>query len=98
MQNVARNPHLPAVAPPGFPARKVTGEAGSGTSTLSKIHGSAPTGPNRDEVPHLFLSLGAGITPAEGSVKPTAGFTFNSVYLSPLHRRPPSAFPDLLIS
>jgi hypothetical protein len=24
-----------------------------------------------------FLSLGAGVTPAEGSVKPTAGFTFN---------------------
>src|SRR5208283_5255095 len=28
----------------------------------------------------LFLSLGAGVTPAEGSVKPTAGFTFNRVY------------------
>ena len=26
-----------------------------------------------------FLSLGAGVTPAEGSVKPTAGFTFNQV-------------------
>ena len=26
-----------------------------------------------------FLSLGAGVTPAEGSVKPTAGFTFNRV-------------------
>jgi hypothetical protein len=24
-------------------------------------------------------SLGAGVTPAEGSVKPTAGFTFNKV-------------------
>jgi len=24
-----------------------------------------------------FLTLGAGVTPAEGSVKPTAGFTFN---------------------
>src|SRR5580700_4387680 len=27
-----------------------------------------------------FLSLGAGVTPAEGSVKPTAGFTLNEVY------------------
>src|SRR3984957_19575183 len=26
-----------------------------------------------------FLILGAGVTPAEGSVKPTAGFTFNQV-------------------
>jgi hypothetical protein len=34
---------------------------------------------NRDEVPHLFLILGAGVTPAEGSVKPTEGFTFNEV-------------------
>jgi hypothetical protein len=25
-----------------------------------------------------FLMLGAGVTPAEGSVKPTAGFIFNS--------------------
>jgi len=30
-----------------------------------------------------FLSLGAGVTPAEGSVKPTAGFTFNKVTYSP---------------
>ena len=29
--------------------------------------------------PHLFLSPGAGVTPAQGSVKPTAGFTFNQV-------------------
>src|SRR5579862_149864 len=36
---------------------------------------------NRDEVPHptLSRSLGAGVTPAQGSVKPTAGFTFNKV-------------------
>jgi hypothetical protein len=27
----------------------------------------------------LFLILGAGVTPAEGSVKPTAGFTLNNV-------------------
>ena len=27
----------------------------------------------------LRLLLGAGVTPAEGSVKPTAGFTFNQV-------------------
>src|ERR1700733_891931 len=26
-----------------------------------------------------FLSLGAGVTRAQGSVKPTAGFTFNKV-------------------
>jgi hypothetical protein len=26
-----------------------------------------------------FLSLGAGVTPAEGSVKPIAGFTFDEV-------------------
>jgi hypothetical protein len=39
--------------------------------------------PNRDEVPHLPV-LGAGVTPAEGSVKPTAGFTFNqAIYPSP---------------
>jgi len=32
----------------------------------------------------FFFSLGAGVTPAEGSVKPTAGFTFNYViYPSP---------------
>ena len=31
-----------------------------------------------------FLSLGAGVTPAEGSVKPTAGFTLDEViYPSP---------------
>ncbi len=32
---------------------------------------------NRDEVPHLLFVPGAGVTPAEGSVKPTAGFTLN---------------------
>ena len=32
--------------------------------------------------PASLLSLDAGVTPAEGSVKPTAGFTFNS-FLSP---------------
>jgi hypothetical protein len=26
-----------------------------------------------------FFSLGAGVTPAEGSVKPTVGFTLNQV-------------------
>jgi hypothetical protein len=41
------------------------------------------TSSNRDEVPHLFLLLGAGVTPAEGSVKPTAGFTLNKVIYSP---------------
>jgi hypothetical protein len=29
-----------------------------------------------------FFSLGAGVTPAEGNVKPTAGFTFNYVNYS----------------
>ena len=33
--------------------------------------------PNRGEAPHLFLILGAGVTPAQGSVKPSGGFTFN---------------------
>src|SRR5579862_768604 len=32
-----------------------------------------------NSVPHLFLSLGAGVTPAAGSVKPAEGFTFNKV-------------------
>jgi hypothetical protein len=41
------------------------------------------TSSNRDEVPHLFLLLGAGVTPAQGSVKPTAGFTLNKVIYSP---------------
>src|SRR5271170_1673811 len=27
----------------------------------------------------IFLTLGAGVTPAQGSVKPTVGFTFNKV-------------------
>ncbi len=27
--------------------------------------------------PHLFLSSGAGVTPAQGSVKHAVGFTFN---------------------
>jgi hypothetical protein len=32
-----------------------------------------------------FFSLGAGVIPAEGSVKPTAGLTFSKViYPSPL--------------
>jgi hypothetical protein len=33
----------------------------------------------RDEVPHLqfFPAMGAGVTPAEGSLKPTAGFKLN---------------------
>ena len=31
-----------------------------------------------------FPSLGAGVTPAEGSVKPTAGFTYNEVSFAPL--------------
>jgi hypothetical protein len=26
---------------------------------------------------HFAISLGAGVTPAEGSVKPTAGFTLD---------------------
>jgi hypothetical protein len=29
--------------------------------------------------PFCDLILGAGVTPAQGSVKPTAGFTFNQV-------------------
>ena len=33
--------------------------------------------------PQSFLLLGAGVTPAEGSVKPTAGFTFNQFFLDP---------------
>src|ERR1700674_255826 len=37
---------------------------------------------NRGDAPHLFLVLGAGVTPAEGSVKPIAGFTFNSYPLN----------------
>ena len=37
------------------------------------------TSSNRDGVPHLFLGPGAGVTPAEGSVKPTAGFTLDKV-------------------
>jgi hypothetical protein len=45
---------------------------------------------NRDEVPHLLFSPGAGVTPAKGSVKPTAGFTFNKmISTSPLHLRDP---------
>jgi len=32
-----------------------------------------------DTRPPLFLTLGAGVTPAEGSVKPTAGFALNEV-------------------
>ena len=36
----------------------------------------------------LRLVLGAGVTPAEGSVKPTAGFTLNKmIYPSPRHAR-----------
>ena len=38
-----------------------------------------PKSSNRDEVPHLLRSPGAGVTPAEGSVKPTAGFALNKV-------------------
>ena len=40
--------------------------------------------------PASFLTLGAGVTPAEGCVKPTAGFTLNHVddaFLS-VSRRP----------
>jgi hypothetical protein len=37
--------------------------------------------PNRDEVPHLFRSLGAGVTPAGGGVEPIAGSTFNNASL-----------------
>ena len=32
---------------------------------------------NPDAIRHFILTLGAGVTPAQGSVKPTAGFTFN---------------------
>jgi hypothetical protein len=46
--------------------------------------GTLTTKSNRDEVPHLPLIPGAGVTPAQGSVKPTVGFTFNKViYPSP---------------
>jgi hypothetical protein len=31
------------------------------------------------DVSRFSFSLGAGVTPAQGSVKPTAGFTFNQV-------------------
>jgi hypothetical protein len=34
-----------------------------------------------------FFSLGAGVTPAEGSVKPTAGFTLNKVISPSPHPR-----------
>jgi len=43
--------------------RKITGEVRVGRA-------SAPTSSNRDEVPRLLLSLGAAVTPAQGSVKP----------------------------
>jgi secernin len=51
---------------------KRTGEVRVGRRTTSSLKP-----PNRDEVPHLLLSLGAGVSPAEGSVKPIAGFTYN---------------------
>jgi len=46
----------------------------------------------------LRLTPGAGVTPAEGSVKPTAGFTFNKCdlpfpdYLFDIARRPELRF------
>ena len=46
--------------------------------------GMPPKTSNRDEVPHPFLTLGAGVTPAEGSLKPTAGFTFNQGFFLPI--------------
>jgi hypothetical protein len=74
--DVAKNPHLPAAAPAGLLSRKVTGEVrfGSGISNLKVLTGAKPR----------ILILGAGLSPrdgvdAEGSVKPTAGFTFNKV-------------------
>ncbi len=49
-----------------------------------------------------FFSLGAGVTPAEGSVKPTAGFTYDKVVSSPYgvplpYTRPLLSLPALLI-
>jgi hypothetical protein len=35
--------------------------------------------PRHFAISTFHFSLGAGVTPAEGSVKPTAGFTFNKV-------------------
>jgi hypothetical protein len=68
----SQNPHLPAaLRPAAGPSRKVTGEVNS-----------APLRPPPEETSEqngvlaiLRLILGAGVTPAEGSVKPTAGFT-----------------------
>jgi hypothetical protein len=44
----------------------------------------------------LRLILGAGVTPAEGSVKPTAGFTLNKVISpsSPYARIDAREFPS----
>ena len=57
------------------------------TTTYCVSGGDPEETSNRDEVPHLLFSPGAGVTPAEGCVKPTAGFTFDKViYPSPASR------------
>src|ERR1700678_3375210 len=81
LQVEAKTPHLPAAAPAGLLSRKITGEV----SEAAAAFGSDP----KKTYPQLltgakpriffFLSLGAGLSPAEGSVKPIAGFTFNNV-------------------
>src|ERR1700722_8528545 len=68
---VPRPPTPRSPPPAGLLSRKVTGEVAS--------EAEAQKSSNRDEVPHLSFSLDAGLSPAEGSVKPTAGFTFDKV-------------------
>jgi hypothetical protein len=77
----SQNPHLPAAAPAGLLSRKITGEVISKAATPPELESEMASSTFCD-----FFSLGAGVTPAEGSVKPTAGFTFNQVLVSQARR------------
>ena len=63
----SQNPHLPAAAPAGLLSRKITGEVIPAASS--------PEEPEQNGVLAILrLVLGAGVTPAQGSMKPTVGF------------------------
>ena len=57
-------------------ALKLTGSTRSRNASSSLYHFKQ----GRSPASFFFIISGAGVTPAEGSVKPTAGFTFNQCF------------------
>src|SRR5271155_4297796 len=82
---------------PGFfaPLENDTKKARQKKDNAKRAVNSALTTSNRDEVPHLFLIPGAGVTPARGRCAPPRG---SRIQLTPCLFDPRAAPPARIIS